>query len=134
MAESKGYLTSFKSTTMINHSALCATSPAALSKQVNAPIETLPNGTKVYYNGTSDSTVAPGNASQAIWAKSGGEALLSSLMASIGNYGALTLSKVAGGTSTCNAIMNGVSDNTRMITGTAHIQITVTFELLDNWT
>ena len=133
MAEGKGYLTQFKATTLVNHTTLHASDPALLTKKVFIPVETLPSGVKVYYNGTSDSTVTPGNATQAIYATTGGATLYDSLLSQVGNYGVLTVSKINGGSSTCNAILAGVNDTTRFITGAAHIQLSASFELLTDW-
>jgi hypothetical protein len=138
---SNGYLTSFDGTTLINHTTLRALKAAVITPIPHLLIYTLPTGTRVNYNGTSDAVVTPGTASQDIFATSGGEAVFDALYAKLGNYsasgagGGLILTKLVGGTSTATAYLSSIEDMTGRIhgpSGNTTMIFTVTFELVTN--
>lgn len=128
-----GYLTAFDGTTLINHSTLCAISVAQQASIVALRTYVLPNGTIVNYDGTSDAALTPGQISQEIMATSGGIALHDALAAKIGNYGTLTLTQLATGTVTANAILTSIEDISDSMARADAMKISLTFQLVGDW-
>ena len=82
-----GYLITFDSTTLIDHSTLKGASICQNGATVALRVYTLPNGTIANYDGTGDSAVTPGTVEQDIFCTTGGPDLYGTLIAKQGNYG-----------------------------------------------
>jgi len=128
-----GYLTAFDGLTLIDHSTKTGRTPLSNAATVNLPIYVLPNGTKAYYNGTTDATLTPGRMTQGLLCTASGRTFYNQIVAKLGNYGVLTLTKANGGTATANAILLAVIDVTPGLAVRDYIWIDATFEVLDNW-
>ena len=138
MPNTIGYLTIFDTTTLVDHSNKRALDVVDNTSGVNAPVTILPNGTKVYYNGTSDATTTPGRARQRIINISAARTFYETLVGKLGNYGQLTLAETDHATNptthTCYAILMSVRDITPILRTRDKMWIEVEFELLTDWT
>ena len=135
MTNKLGYLVTFDGTTLVDHSNKRALDVVDNTSGVNAPVTILPNGTKVYYNGTSDSTITPGRARQRVISTSAGNTFYTTLVGKLGNYGTLTLDPLDGGADrTCSALLMSVRDITPILRSRDKLWIEVEFELLTDWT
>ena len=134
MSNNVGFLTLFDGTTLVNHSDQRATDVVDNTSGVNVPLVILPNGTKVYYNGTSDSTTTPGRAIQRFAEWSDGVSIYGTLVGKLGHIGTLTKTRLGGTTYTCDAVLIGVRDVTPILRTRANMIIEVEFELLTDWT
>ena len=134
-----GYLTVFDTTTLINYTALKPMGIAKDTSKVAMRTYELPNGTKVNWDGTGDSIVTPGKATQEILATAGGMTLFNALTNKQGNYGVLTLTRLNSNpatvvTLTCNAVLDMVDDfYPQAAHDTAVMHLRVTFELISAW-
>lgn len=129
-----GYLVTFDGTTLVDHSNKRALDVVDNTSGVNLPVSILPNGTKVYYNGTSDSTTTPGRAKQRLINVSAGNTFYATLVGKLGNYGTLTLDPLDGGANlTCSAILVSVRDITPILRSRDKLWVEVEFELLTDW-
>ena len=129
-----GYLITFDSTTLIDHSTLKGASICQNGATVHRRTYVLPSGTVVNYDGTADSVVVPGEVSQDIFCTTGGAALYNTLSAKLGYYGDLVLSPLSGANVTATAILLSVEDvSTTPIERVSRMTIRVTFQTLDTW-
>ena len=128
-----GYLSAFDGTTLVGgvykaNDLVGNTTIAAVKTYV------IPSSAKINYDGTADAAPTPGKASQRIYCPSAGETLFAALVAKMGHYGSLTLTKSAGGTLTCLAILEMLEDVTPYEThGTAEMRILAGFDLITQW-
>ena len=131
-----GYLTAFDGTDLVDvvpPTTLCAIGVAQQSAVVALRTYVLPNGTLVNYDGAGDSALTPGKISQEIMDTSGGIALYGTLAAKMGNQGTLTLTQLATGTVTANAILISVEDISDSMDRATAMKIKVEFQLVGDW-
>lgn len=134
MASVLGYLVTFDGNTMVNHTTKRALDVVDNTSGVNLPVVILPNGTKVYYNGTSDSTTTPGKAKQRVIVTTGADSFYANMIAKLGDYGTLTLDPVDGSANlTCSAVCTSVRDITPILRDRDSMWMEFEFELLTNW-
>jgi hypothetical protein len=126
-----GYLITFDSTTMINHTTLKGASIAQNNATVALRTYVLPNGVKVNYDGAADSNVTHGQISQDIFCTTGGATLYGTLVGKLGNYASLILDPLTGSNVTFNAILLSVEDvSATPIERISRMTIRVTFEII----
>jgi hypothetical protein len=124
-----GFITSFDTTTIVNHTTQRGVGFANVNYTVNGRTYVLPNGTKANYDGTSDSVITPDSASQLFYVTTGAGAVLDALAAKTGFYGTLVHDDES-----WNAIMKqpkrvGPGD----LSATATMIILVEFELVSEF-
>lgn len=128
-----GYLSAFDGTTLVDGSTKFAAAYVQNAAQVVLKTYRLPNGTVVNYDGTSDSALTVGPISQEVYAASSALTFYNTLVGKLGHYGTLTLTKLAGGTTTTSAILTAVRDVTPALTARSAMNIVVEFEVVTSW-
>ena len=130
-----GYLITIDGTTIINHSTLRAINTVQNAATAYLRTFVIPSGTKINYDGTSDSNTTPGRMSQEIICYSGGATLYGTLVGKQANYVTSVLSPLTGADLTnTGTIIAAVDDITpRKIHGTGVMHIRITIEVVGNW-
>lgn len=130
-----GYITDFDGATVTDGTNTKHTSLVIDTDVVMARFFTLPNGTKVNYDGTSDAATFPGTCQQRI--KGSGNNVgsqFSTLMDKKGNRGTLTLTKVDGVSQlTCNAVLIDVRIISTSLPPKKFYEYVCLWELEDDW-
>ena len=133
-----GYILSFDGTVIVDivgATTLRAITTAQNGAVANALLYTLPNGTRINYNGTADATTTPGRMSQSIICTSGGPALYGTLVAKLGHYGTTVLSPLSGADLSAASILVAVEDITpAKIARVNSMHIRITVEVVGDWT
>lgn len=129
-----GFLTAFDGSTLVNHSAYYALSFARVDMIVQNKTYVLPNGTKLNYDASTDSTVTPGTARQEVHYATSGYSVAGAIEAKLGNIGTLTHTDLASTAKACTAILTkaqriGVS----AIGDRAVMQMEYEFDLVTDW-
>lgn len=130
-----GYIQSFAGTTLVDNSTKHATNRVQNAARVINRSYTLPNGTVVDYDGTSNADLTPGSVSQEILVTSSGASFYTTMLGLLGTRGDLVLLKdVDGLTRTASARLIEVDDTTTGIVSRAgHMKIRLTWQVLGNW-
>jgi hypothetical protein len=117
---------------IVNGSSRFATTFADSEVRVIPRLITLGNGTIVHYDGTADALTTPGIVTQEVFDNAGTTAY-DSFLGNLGNVGALTLTKVASGTSVADAIFIGIEDTTPVQGARAKTWYKLSWQLIGDW-
>ena len=131
------YIITVDGVTIVNHTTLRAKTTARDSTAFNIPTFVIPSQVKIYYNGTADaSPVTPGQITQEILCTTGGIDLYNTLKAKEGNYVTTVASVHTGGANiTCQeTVIVSVQDTTPGLIRDGDIHISITIEVLGDWT
>ena len=93
---------------------------------------TLGNGTIVHYDGTANALTTPGIVTQEVFDDTATTAY-DAFLANLGNVGALTLTKVASGTSVADAIFIGIEDTTPVQGARAKTWYKLSWQVIGDW-
>lgn len=127
-----GWITAFDGTTIINGTTAKHRSMIAGTEVVRSAFYTLPNGTKMNYDGTGDPVMMPGPFSQHIVATD--DSHIRDCLAKLGMRGTATLTRVVGApTKTCTAILTKVEILPTSLPSKDYYEYIVYFEQEDDW-
>jgi len=130
-----GYVTMFDLVAVVNGTTRRATTYTGDGTIAKARVITLPNGTKVNYDGTSDSPTTLGRVTQE-FLDTAGSAYMTSLHNKLGNVGLLVLTDAADDPTTylsASAILIKVQDTTPVQGARDKVWCTATWEIVGAW-
>ena len=132
-----GYVTAFDGITVHSGSTLKSLTAIGSTNTVQEKMFTLPNGTKVNYDGTTDTNVTPGSIKVDFWFTSSAYSTYDGLQAKKGNRGTLTKTKfstVSPGTEICTAVLMNIDINQeKSRPKKGKLYVTMEFELETDW-
>ena len=133
-----GFIITIDGVTIVDHGTYKASGVAQNAATANVLTYVLPNGTKINYDGTADSTTTPGRMIQDTVCTSGGATKYAAMVAKLGNYVTSRLDPLKTATGILNnpgTILVGVEDTTP---GNMHsdeyMHIRYTIEVVGDWT
>jgi hypothetical protein len=130
-----GYITTFKTTTLINHTNLRGGNQVSTGEIVRPRIIVGPSFAKINYDGQLDSPIEPGVLTQTIVATSGGKTLFDGLQLNgLAESGLITVTDLDLGLHYADGVMVALTDNTPIpISNRDFMIIDVRFEILSFW-
>jgi len=130
---SLGYISAFDGLTIVDGSTKKARNPVGDTDIARVLLSTLPNGTKLNYDGPYDSDLSPGSATQVMTISTAGTAFYDSLLAKKGNQGEVTKTLLSTGSVRCTGILSNVQILGDSLPQIGHLVLAINFEFETSW-